>query len=614
MIHGGGSLIERLNILWILVYLAGGGLGVRLIQLQILERVEYRQLAEGNRTKIIHQNAPRGRIFDRKGLPMASNQPAFSLIYLPTKGPNQELGLLARQLAQELKQDPDDLLETLQQAVREESALRLAENLPPETMFRLSELKTIYPGVDLVVEARRYYPFGLFASHLLGYMGKMDPRSWRTLKSSGYRVDSRIGKIGLEAAFERELRGRDGGLRMEVDAQGRLRRILERIPWSAGSNIHLTVDAAVQKAADEGLRNSATKKGAVVALDPRNGALLALASAPDFDPNAFLSSDPEVVRQTIAGIDEFNRAISGTYAPGSTFKVIVSAAGLNEGRFAVPDSVYCPGYLEYGKDIFLCWEHKGHKRVSWFAGLTHSCDVYFYRMGLKTGGHLIEKYARMFGLGSETKVALRGERKGNLFGPTGRSKAGRAWYDGDTINLSIGQGEMLVTPIQMAVVAAAVANRGTIWRPHYIERIAYSEGRPEYRQKPEKLGQVELKDEVWKDLQEGMRLVVSSGTGVAARISGLDVAGKTGTAQNPAGPDHAWFISYASRPGEIPVVAVAVLVENGGHGSSAAGPIARAVMMAAYGIEEKKPAPASATPAGLMPRTLPVLPAPLRTL
>ena len=584
-----GTFAGRLHILWIMVLAAGVVLGLRLVQLQIVESAEYRQLAEKNRTQIIYQTAPRGRIYDRQGVALATNRPAFSLVYLPGKVQREaDLDFLSRRLARELGNEPGELLESLQQAVREESPLRLAENLPLETMFRLSEIKTVCPGIDLIVEARRFYPLGRFASHLIGYLGKMDPKSWRTLKGKGYRVDSRLGKLGLEAAFEHELRGHDGGLRMEVDAQGRLRRILERLPWTAGGDIHLTIDARMQKAADEGLRSAVNKKGAVVALDPRNGAILALASAPGFDPNDFLSPDPKVARRAGAQVQEFNRAIAGTYAPGSTFKIVVGVAGLNEGRFSIDDSVYCPGYLESGGRIFLCWNHKGHQRMTWFPGLANSCDVYFYRMGLRTGAVLIEKYAHMFGLGAETQLALRGEKKGNLFGPTGRAKAGRSWHDGDTINMSIGQGEMLVTPIQMAVLTAAVANSGTIWRPHYVERITSGQDMPEYRQKPEQLGQVELKDEVWKDVKEGMRLAVSSGTGVAAKIAGLDVAGKTGTAQNPAGRDHAWFISFAARPGQPSEVAVAVLVENGGHGASVAAPIARSVMMAAYGMEDKK--------------------------
>ena len=535
---------------------------------------------------------------------LATNRPAFSLIYLPGKGKEKaDLAPLARELAKQLGQDSEGLLEVLQEAVREETAIRLAENLPTETMFKLSELQAIYPGVDLIVEARRTYPFGNFASHLIGYLGKMDPRSWRELKTKGYRVDSRIGRLGVENIFENALRGRDGGIRMEVDAQGRLKRILETVPSEPGSNIYLTLDAAVQKAADEGLRRSSTGRGAVVALDPRDGSILALSSAPDFDPNAFLSSDPETVRRGTAELPEFNHAIMGVYQPGSTFKIIVGAAGLNEGRFDSRESVFCPGYFELGRKTFMCWDKKGHRLISWFTGFANSCDVYFYRMGLKTGGPLIEKYERLFGLGERTKISLKGEKAGHLFGPETRALGGRSWYDGDTVNLAIGQGELLVTPIQMAVVASAAANRGTIWRPHYTDRIVRPDGTIEREQKPEKLGTIALKKQTWDDLQEAMRLVVSSGTGRSAEIGGIDVRGKTGTAQNPGGQDHAWFVAFAARPGEAPSIAMAVLVENGGHGASVAAPIARDVIRAAFGLgdgrrdgPEPSPQPASPLP------------------
>ncbi|MBI4376198.1 MAG: penicillin-binding protein 2 [Elusimicrobia bacterium] len=603
MIQGHQALHSRLNFIWAVIYAAGCMLGLRLIQLQILQKGEYRLEAERNRTQMIHQTAPRGRIYDRKGLALATNRPAFSLIYLPGKGKDRPdiklLKALAADLAIQLKQDPGAVLERLQEAVKEETAIRLAENLPSKTMFRLSELKTIYPGVDLVVEARRYYPFGRFASHLIGYMGKMDPRSWRQLKKEGYRVDSRIGRMGIEQLLEKELRGRDGGIRMEVDAQGRLKRMLERIDWVAGSNVYLTLDAAVQRAADEGLRKSATNRGAVVALDPRNGAILALSSAPDFDPNALLSSDPEEVKRTAATLPEFNHAISGAYPPGSAFKLIVGAAGLNEGRFSTQESIYCPGYFELGRRVFLCHEHKGHKNVSWLTGMAKSCDVYFYQMGLKTGASLIERYAKMFGLGELTRIALKGEKKGNLFGPESRPKARGPWYEGETANLSIGQGELLATPIQMAVMTAAIANKGTLWRPHFTERINYASG--DYVQLPERLGSINLKEETWMNVQESMQMVISSGTGKAAAIAGIDVRGKTGTAQNPAGDDHAWFVSYASRAGEAPSIALAVIVENGGHGSSVAAPIAREVIKAYFGLSEsptKRYEPHGARPIG----------------
>ena len=616
MSRGGAAQRERLDIMWWVIAAAGAVLGLRLAQLQILDAAEYRLAAERNASQMIYQTAPRGRIYDREGVPLATNQPAFSLIFLPGKGrARQDVAPLARELGRQLGRDPQELLETLEQAEKEQSAVRLAENLPTATFFQLEELKTLYPGVDLITEARRFYPYGRFASHLLGFMGRMNPREWRERKSKGYRADSRIGKMGLEGAFEEELRGRDGGIQMEVDAQGRLKRKLGEIPWEAGSNIHLTIDAAVQKAADDSLRKSITGRGAAVAIDPRTGEILAMSSQPDFDPNALLSTDPEEVKRNAQSLPEFNNAIAGAYPPGSTFKPIVGLAGLSEGRITPQDTFFCPGHFERGGHTFLCWNHKGHKSVSWLMGLAQSCDVYFYNIGLKTGGALIERYARAFGLGARTNVALRGEKSGHLFGPETRRRSGKGWYDGDTINLSIGQGELTVTPIQMAVYTAALANRGTVWRPHYTQKIVYADGRPDYVQTPERLGQVLAKDSAWDQVQEGLQVVVSSGTGYPARIPGLIVAGKTGTAQNPHGQDHAWFIAYAGRPGEPATIAVAVLVENGGHGGVTAAPVAKRMIEARFGIPDPEDAYSARqverarrvlAPAGGAPRALPL--------
>ncbi len=615
MNRGGAVPQERLELLWYCIAAAGLVLGLRLAQMQLVQAAEWRQAAERNRSQMIHQNAPRGRIYDRNGVPVASNAPAFSLIFLPGKERRrQDLKPLADELARQLDRDPEALLESLEQAVREESAVRLAENLPTQTMFRLSELKTIYPGVDLIVEARRYYPFGRFASHLLGYMGKMNPAEWRKRKPMGYRVDSRTGRLGLENIFEDELRGRDGGLRMEVDAQGRLKRIIDKIPFEAGSNVHLTIDSAVQRAADEGLRGTSTGRGGAVAIDPRNGDLLAMSSQPDFDPNAFLSSDPGEVQSTVVGLTEFNNAISGAYPPGSTFKPIVGLAALSEGRVKADDSVFCPGHFEIGGRTFLCWEHKGHKRVSWLMGLALSCDVYFYTTGLKVGGAAIERFARDFGLGTPTKIPLKFEKGGHLFGPETRKKAGKSWYDGDTLNLAIGQGELTVTPLQMAIATAALANRGNVWRPRYIQKIVYADGRPDSQMNSELRQVVAAKKEAWDEVQHAMEIVVSSGTGGGARIPGLIVAGKTGTAQNPHGEDHAWFIVYAAKPGEAASIAIAVLVENGGHGGSTAAPVARRMILAHFGMKDPNAPRAAAPLAAPVPAPVPMpLPIPGRT-
>lgn len=613
MSRGGGVPMERLELLWYAIAAAGLVLGLRLAQMQLVQSEEWRQAAERNRSQMIHQNAPRGRLYDRNGVPVATNAPAFSLIFLPGKDKRrQDLTPLAQELARQLGKDPDDLQESLEQAVREESAVRLAENLPTQTMFRLSELKTIYPGVDLIVEARRYYPFGRFGSHLIGYMGKMGQAEWRKRKPMGYRVDSRTGRLGLESIFEDELRGRDGGLRMEVDAQGRLKRVIDKIPFEAGSNVHLTIDSAVQKAADDGLRATSTGRGGAVAIDPRNGDLLAMSSQPDFDPNAFLSTDPNEVKSTVMDLTEFNNAISGAYPPGSTFKPIVGLAALSENRLKPEDSVFCPGHFTIGGRTFLCWEHKGHKRVSWLMGLALSCDVYFYTAGLKSGGAAIERYAKAFGLGQKTNIPLKNEKSGHLFGPETRKKENRNWwYDGDTLNLSIGQGELTVTPLQMAIATAALANRGSVWRPRYTQKIVYADGRPDFSPKPERLAVVPAKEAAWDEVQRGMEVVVTSGTGGGARIPGLIVSGKTGTAQNPHGEDHAWFIVYAAKPGEPASIAIAILVENGGHGGSTAAPVARKMILAHFGMVDPT-APRSAPPAvpagAPIPMPLPIPP------
>ncbi len=567
------------------------GLILRLFQMQILEKTSYQLAAERNRTEMVYQTAPRGIIYDKNGIPLATNEPVFSLIYLPPQETTPgELSRLADELSHTLRKDPEEILSKLEQARQSGTALRIAENLPVPVMFRLSELKPFYPGIDLALEARRYYPFGSFASHLIGYMGKITPRQWERLKSENYRMDSRIGRLGVESVFEKNLRGRDGAVQIEVDARGRIRRVLKRLPWKDGRNVHLTLDAFAQRAADEGLRHTSTKRGAVVALDPSNGNILAFAAAPDFNPNEFLGADPFSLDYSTfvpSSVPEFDRAISGLYAPGSTFKTIVSVAGINEGKLDPSKIIFCPGYFRLGRRTFLCWDHRGHGDVDFFTGFAQSCDVYFYKMGLTIGADLIEKYEKLFHLGQKTGIALKGEEAGNLFGPETSMKKGKTWVGGDTLNLAIGQGRLLVTPIQMAVVAAALANHGTLWKPRYLISIDSSSGAGILSQNPQAIGFVRASQRTWNLLDQAMSLVVASGTARGAYIKGIQVWGKTGTAQNSSGRDHAWFIAFAAKPGQAPSIAVSVLVENGGHGASAAVPIARQVIAAAFRVGKK---------------------------
>ncbi len=604
---------ERLDFIWALAYGAALLFMLRLVNLQVLGAAHYREIAERNRTQIISQAAPRGRIFSSDEVAIATSKPSFSLIYFP--GPsrtNAEIDHMARTLARPLGGDYEDLRRGIYRAVSRGKPVRLAENLPPKIMLSLSELKAVYPGIDIIVEARRFYPFGAYLSHLVGYISKMDARDWALRsKDRNYAMDSRVGKAGLEKTYERELKGKDGGIYLEVDSRGKLSRVLESRKWVPGADIFLTVDSKAQAAAEEGLKKSISGKGAVVALDPRSGAIIAFASAPGYDPNMFvLSGSEKDVLPAGQILPEFNVAIQGSYPPGSIFKIITSAAILESGRVKPDETFYCPGFYDAGDRVFKCWNKKGHKKMDFINGLANSCDVYFYIAGQRAGAMTVEKYSRLFRLGQPSGIALPDERAGNVFGPGPRAVKKSYWFIGDTLNLSIGQGETLMTPIQAAGMIAAVANGGVFHRPYYVDKIVRSDGQLLYRGKSEVLSRVELKDETWALIREGLHSVVSEGTGQAAKITGAEIYGKTGSAQNPQGKDHAWFVAYATVGDQPAKIAVAVLVEHGVHGASAAAPIAKAVIEAALRSDlSAKAAPRPAAGANPAPETPPA-PAP----
>ena len=595
---------ERLELLWVLTYAAAALFILRLVNLQVLGGAHYREIAEKNRTQIISQAAPRGRIFSSDEVALVTSKPSFSLIYFPGQaktGP--EIDRMSRALAKPLGADYDDLRKSIYKAAMREKPVRLAENLPPQIMLALSELKALYPGVDVIVEARRYYPFGAYMSHLAGYIGKMDSKDWASRsRDKNYSMDSRLGKAGLEQMYEKELRGKDGGIYLEVDSRGKLNRVLESRKWIPGADIFLTIDSKAQAAAEEGLEKSISGKGAVVALDPRSGAIIAFVSMPDYDPNMFVMSGSEK-EGLPAGktLPEFNVALQGSYPPGSIFKIITAAAVLESGRVSPEEKFRCPGYYDAGSRVFKCWEKKGHGDVAFIDGLAKSCDVYFYNTSQRAGALAIEKQARAFRLGQISGIPLSGEKPGNVFGPSLRAAKKSYWFIGDTLNQAIGQGETLMTPMQAAGEIAAVANGGIFHRPYYVDRIVKSDGQLLYQGKTETLSRVQLKDSTWTLIREGLRSVVQEGTGQAGKIAGAEIYGKTGTAQNPQGKDHAWFVAYATINNEPSKIAVAVLVEHGEHGASAAVPIAKAVIEAALRAElpsGAKPAPEPALPQG----------------
>jgi len=587
--------------LWACASIAGAIIGFKLMDIQVLRHDYYQQAAERNRTQIIYQNAPRGKIITKDDVVIAGNEPSFSLIFLPGRlTDSQYISQLARDFASRLSMDYSDLLDILQQSVEHGTPVRLAENLSTHSMFALSELKTLYPGIDLVVETKRSYPYGAFASHLIGYMGNIDSKDWKTLRKGGrYHVDSKIGRSGIENLFEPELKGKDGGLYLEVDSRGKLHRILQTEPWQAGSDLHLTLNFQAQKAAEDGLKSSVTKSGAVIAIDPQNGDILAMSSVPDFDPNQFVVFSDSHTSAAAKILPEYNFVTQGMFAPGSTFKIITAAAALDSGQLSVKDSFYCPGYYNAGNRIFKCWDKRGHGNVSFVEAMAQSCDVYFYNVGLKISPSLIEDYENQFRLGMKTGIPLPGEKAGYVFGPKERANHKSYWFVGDTLNLAIGQGEILVTPIQMAQVIGAVANGGFFWQPQYLEKITDPYGRVVSERQAKLLSRVNLKQETWDNIKAGLRAVIENGTGSACKIKGLNVYGKSGTAQTSLKGDNAWFVAYAEEPGKKARIAVAVLVQQAGHGGTAAAPIAKQVILSALHWDDKTGAPIAAAPAPL---------------
>ncbi len=573
------SFNSRLKILLILAVMAGSVIALRLVDVQVLRHQNYLQLAERNRTQILYQTAPRGRVFTADGVAIASNAPSFSLYYLGTTGAEESyFSRLAQDIAPYVKLTPFEIQSKLETSRRTGKAVAIVENLSTQGAVALQELQQYYPGIYLLEESKRSYPHGITASHLLGYIGSMEDKEWHKRDvSAGYRLSSKIGKNGIERKYETQLKGKDGGVYLEVDYRGRVKRIIQDKKWAAGSDVYLTLNFPLQQATEEALKNSKTGRGAAVALDPRTGAVLALASAPAYDPNVFVPYSDQEVPASAKRINEYNLAIQGIYPPASTFKIITGAAALEETDLDLHRKVTCTGKYDSGPRVFKCWGK--HGPVDFFDGMSNSCDVYFYAIAAAMGPAPIERMERKFMIGRPTGIDLPGEKAGNLYGPTRRARNKTYWFVGDTLNLSIGQGELLVTPIKLAQFAAALASRGNVYRPYYVDKIVSNQtGKTEQIGRTKILQRADLKPQTYDTLYQALKHTVDDGTARRVKIKGLDVYAKTGTAQNPHGADHGWFMAFAGREGEPPSIALAVFVEFGEGGSSAAGPIARAML------------------------------------
>jgi penicillin-binding protein 2 len=544
---------------------------LRLFFLQIVQGPDMERQAEMNSTQILPLLAPRGLVFARSGNGVETvleNAPRFSLFYSHNRKAGTSLIPIEKELLERLPQFKSVIHRKLMEARETGKITRLLTNIPSPVALALMERRMYLPGVNVLVEPQRRARFGPWGCHFLGYAGEVDEGELRREGDQSLRPGQWVGKTGLEKVYDDLLRGSDGGLQFEVNALGRHLKVVRQIRSTPGNDIYLTIDRQLQSVAEASLAASVTGRGAAVAIDPNTGAILAMASAPGFDPTENLGDylgDPD--------LPFFNRAIQGSYPPGSVFKIISSIAALQKG-WDTRQTFFCSGSYQLGNREFGCWSKHGTK--DFFGAVAQSCDVYFYNMGRTVGPDLLEATAKAFGFGEKTGLDLPGESPGLIPGRAWKKKTlKQGWYEGDTLNFSIGQGAVAATPLQAAVLLAAVANDGTVWRPYLVDRVVSPEKKNILKRKPEVRRHVDLDDRVWSTVHRALEEVVHSGSGRGVERSDLVIGGKTGTAQNSHGEDHSWFSAYAGRPGEPPGLALAVFVENGGHGSTAAVPIAK---------------------------------------
>jgi len=556
-----------MGVLFVLVF--------RLFVLQVVQGGAFEKQAKINSTNVLPLLAPRGIVFGKNGdddVVLMDNVPRFSLFYSHQEGADSES--LENELGRLLPKDAKRIRKKIARARYSGKMIRLVTNIPPTLAMTLMERRFFYRGVDVLAEPQRRDRLGRSACHWLGYVDEVDDAD---LRAGGVKSGQMVGKAGLEKSFDRWLRGTDGGLQLETDSVGRHVQVLRQIPSVPGADVYATLDERVQRAAEEGLAHSPSGRGAAVALDPRTGAVLALVSAPSFDPaenmGAYLE-DP--------ALPLFNRALRGAYPPGSLFKIVTAVAGFQEGGWDTKTSWTCNGSFPYGARVFKCWKKEGHGRLDFWGAVAWSCNVYFFQMGLKVGPASLESWARTFGFGEKTGVDLSSEAIGLVPSPAWKKKIlKQVWVGGDTLNMSIGQGAVSVTPIQAAVFLAAVANGGTLWSPWTVRRVEGAGRKILFQQTPKVRRRVVLDPRTWGLIHRAMEGVVQTGSGHVVFRPDLVIGAKTGTAQNPHGEDHAWFGAYAGKPGEPSSLVVVVLVENGGGGSSVAGPVVRD-MIAAY--------------------------------
>lgn len=603
------ALTVRRRAVWCIGFLGAAffGLLARLWFLQIVRGDEYAALAQRNRTARVPFAAPRGLILDRSGAVLATTRAQHSIALVPGTLPSkrreaearrQILGTLAFLLGTSTDAIEAQLSEAAARGGRFYDPVTIAEGVDLRTVTLVEENRPRLGSAVLVTDdLKRLYPQGTLAAHLLGYTGLVTQRDLDRARQDRRELqfDDRIGKSGLESEYDALLQGTRGAQEYEVDARGRPVRPRARIADKPGATLRLTLDLKLQRVAEAALAK-ARNNGAIAAIDPRNGEVLALASRPTFDPNIF--SLPKAKFNPIykrivadAGHPLLNRPVVSRFPPGSTFKMVTASAGLQSGTLSPSYVAVCNGGLRLGR-FFGCWGHHGPMNL--FGAFAKSCDVYFYQAGLKLGNPessgptYLAKVARGFGLGRKTGIDLPSDEEGLVPDPAWRARINKKrpdlahWFPGNTLNMSIGQGDLLATPLQMALATGAVANGGTLWTPHLLRQAVAPGGKIIQQAVPH--GQsVGISAGNLALVRQGLRDVVTRGTGKACALPNVAVAGKTGSAEDVHNVlPHAWWICYA--PAEKPTIAIAVMIENAGHGSENALPIAKAVLEAAFPV------------------------------
>ncbi len=574
------------------------GLVARLFWLQIVHQDHYATLSENNRVNVVPIPPTRGLIYDRNGVLLAQNLPSFTLELVPEH--IDDLVATLDELAKLVALTDEDVLRFHRNRKRKRrfEGVPLRFRLSDEEVARLAVNQYRLPGVQVRAELSRHYPLGRVASHAIGYVGRISEAELQRVDPSDYLGTSHIGKVGIERAYEELLHGHVGFQQVETNAQGRTLKVLERTLPEPGRNLYLNLDVRLQKVAEEAFGE---RNGALVAIDPRTGGVLALVSMPTYDPNLFVNGlDTLTFRQLSESPERplFNRALRGQYPPGSTIKPFVGLAGLELNEVAPHEPVSCPGWYMLKNDPrrYRDWKKTGHGETDLTKAIVESCDVYFYDLSMRLGIDRMHDYLARFGLGKRTGIDIRGELSGLLPSSAWKRRTYRTvWYPGETLIAGIGQGFMLTTPLQLASITATLATYGRRMTPRMVMAIEDPDSGEKLAVDPLPQKPVPIvRRSDWDLVIEAMRKVITAPHGTARRIAnGLTytLAGKTGTAQvfsikqdeeykeeevHEKLRDHALFIAFA--PVENPTIAVAVIVENGGHGGSAAAPIVRRVI------------------------------------